>query len=98
MRVDLAQGEVAIHVAEGIAVARPQLSDHQLQGAGVRALVVAVDEDRHRSRSPYVVILHDGQRHTVSFANSCRNAGATCVPSSSMARMSFAWGRDEAFI
>src|SRR5439155_4939037 len=85
-------------ISEEIAAAAPQLHDDQLQGAGVGTLVVAVDEDRHWPRSTHVVVFCDGQRHRLSFANSWRNAGATCVPRASMARMSLAWGREEAFI
>src|SRR6185437_64478 len=81
MRMDLAQREVAIHVAEGVAVAGPQLPDDQLQGAGVGTFVVAVDQDRHRPRSTDVVVFLDNHRHTVSFANSWRNAGWLPAPS-----------------
>src|SRR5437773_12053979 len=65
MRMDLAQREVAIHIAEGIAVPAPQLHDDQLQSAGVGTLVVAVHEDRHRARSTHVVLFCDGHRHLV---------------------------------
>ena len=98
MRMDLAQWEVAIHVTERIAVPGQELPDDQLQGAGVGALVVAIDQDRDRPRSTDVIGFVYGHRHAISFATSWRNAGATCVPSSSMARMSLAWGREEAFI
>src|SRR5881397_1372347 len=98
MRMDLAEREVPIHITEGIAVPGPQLPNDQLQGTGVGTLVVAVDQDRHRPRTTDVVVFLDSQRHAVSLANSWRNAGATCVPSASMARMSLAWGREEAFI
>src|SRR5206468_11990581 len=72
--MDLPQREVAIDISEGIALPAPQLHDHQLQRARVRTFVVAVDEDRHRPRSPHMVVFFDGHRHNVVRQSGRRNA------------------------
>src|SRR5258706_13423031 len=70
MRMDLPQREVAIDISEGIALPAPTLDDHELQRARVRTFIVAVGEDRHRPRSPHMIVFVYSHRHTVSFVDS----------------------------
>ena len=77
VRVDVVQRQVAPHVAQVVAERVEQLADHQLGLAAVRALVVAVLDERHRRVSEPRTWSRSGSTSSAGRARRrCPRAGA----------------------